>query len=403
MTHRPLPELQADELVRYARHFVLPEVGAEGQRRLKGARVLIVGAGGLGSPVALYLAAAGIGTLGLVDFDTVDTSNLQRQILHGTRDVGRPKTVSARDRLRDVNPHVDVHLHETRLTSHNALEIVAGYDVVVDGSDNFPTRYLVNDACVLTRRPNVYGSVFRFEGQASVFATLSGPCYRCLHPEPPPAGLVPSCAEGGVLGVLPGIMGSIQATEAIKLVLGAPETLAGRLLLLDAWTMRFETFQLHRDPACRVCGDAPTVRTLIDYEAFCGVRGRAGGAGHPGDSAPTGPAGTLTQEHVMTMEARELKRRMDGGETVQLLDVREPHEVSVSRIPGSVHIPLAAVVARMDELDPERELVVHCKMGGRSARAIEALREAGYRGRMVNLTGGITAWAAQVDPGMKVG
>ncbi len=401
MTTRPLPELKADELVRYARHFVLPEVGAEGQRRLKGSRVLIVGAGGLGSPVALYLAAAGVGTLGIVDFDTVDTSNLQRQILHGTRDVGRPKTVSARDRLRDVNPHVEVHLHETRLTSHNALEVVADYDVVVDGTDNFPTRYLVNDACVLTRRPNVYGSVFRFEGQASVFAMPGGPCYRCLHPEPPPAGLVPSCAEGGVLGVLPGIIGSIQATEAIKCLLGAPGTLVGRLLLFEAWSMRFQEFHLHRDPACKVCGDAPTVRALIDYEAFCGVRGRAGGHGHAVESAS--PRGTLTQEDVMTMEARELKRRMDAGEQVQLLDVREPAEFAVSRIPGSVHIPLAAVVARMAELDPERELIVHCKMGGRSARAIEALHAAGYRGRMINLTGGITAWAQQVDPGLRIG
>lgn len=401
MTTRPLPELKADELVRYARHFVLPEVGAEGQRKLKGSRVLIVGAGGLGSPVALYLAAAGVGTLGIVDFDTVDTSNLQRQILHGTRDVGRPKTVSARDRLRDVNPHVEVHLHETRLTSHNALEVVADYDVVVDGTDNFPTRYLVNDACVLTQRPNVYGSVFRFEGQASVFAMPGGPCYRCLHPEPPPAGLVPSCAEGGVLGVLPGIIGSIQATEAIKCLLGAPGTLVGRLLLFEAWSMRFQEFHLHRDPNCKVCGDAPTVRSLIDYEAFCGVRGRAGGHGHAVE--PAAHSATLTQENVMTMEARELKRRMDAGEQVQLLDVREPDEFAVSRIPGSVHIPLAAVVTRMAELDPERELVVHCKMGGRSARAIEALHAAGYRGRMTNLTGGITAWAKQVDPSLRIG
>ena len=400
---RPLPELKADELLRYSRHFVLPEVGAEGQRRLKGARVLVVGTGGLGSPIALYLAAAGIGTLGLVDFDTVDTSNLQRQIIHGTRDVGRAKTASARDRLRDVNPHVDVHVHETRLTSTNALAIVSEYDVVVDGSDNFPTRYLVNDACVLARKPNVYGSVFRFEGQASVFATLGGPCYRCLHPEPPPAGMVPSCAEGGVLGVLPGIIGSIQATEAIKVVLGAPGTLVGRLLLFDAWTMRFQEFHLHRDPACKVCGDAPTVRELIDYEAFCGVRGPAGGHGHPAGNATSYPSVTATQETTMTMEVKQLKQRLDSGEHVQLLDVRDPHEVAVSRIPGSVHIPLAAVVTRMAELDPERELIVHCKMGGRSARAIEALRAAGYRGRMINLEGGIKAWAERIEPGMKVG
>ena len=332
-----------------------------------------------------------------------DLSNLQRQIIHGTRDVGRAKTASARDRLRDVNPHVDVHVHETRLTSTNALAIVSEYDVVVDGSDNFPTRYLVNDACVLARKPNVYGSVFRFEGQASVFATLGGPCYRCLHPEPPPAGMVPSCAEGGVLGVLPGIIGSIQATEAIKFVLGAPGTLVGRLLLFDAWTMRFQEFHLHRDPACKVCGDAPTVRELIDYEAFCGVRGPAGGHGHPAGNATSYPSATATQETTMTMEVKQLKQRLDSGEHVQLLDVREPHEVAVSRIPSSVHIPLAAVVARMAELDPERELIVHCKLGGRSARAIEALRAAGYRGRMTNLEGGIKAWADRIEPGMKVG
>lgn len=384
MHRRPLPDLEHDELVRYSRHLVLPEVGEEGQRRLKAARVLLVGTGGLGSPLGLYLAAAGVGTLGLVDFDVVDASNLQRQIIHGTRDVGRPKIASARDRLLDVNPHVNVLAHEVRLTSENALDLVRDYDLVVDGTDNFPTRYLVNDACVLTGKPNVYGSIFRFEGQASVFGLPGQPCYRCLYPEPPPPGLVPSCAEGGVLGVLPGVIGTIQATEAIKLILGAPDTLAGRLLLFDAWGMRFRELRLRRDPACPVCGDVRTLHALIDYEQFCGMG--------QGESAVPGANHELD---VLT-----LKRRIDAGERVQLIDVREPHEHSIAHIPGAVLIPLSQLVGRMSELDATREVVVHCKLGGRSAKAIEALRAAGYAGSLVNLTGGIAAWADQVDPGM---
>ncbi len=382
MHRRPMPDLDRDELVRYSRHLVLPEVGEDCQRRLKAARVLLVGTGGLGSPLGLYLAAAGVGTLGLVDFDVVDASNLQRQIIHGTRDVGRPKIASARDRLIDVNPHVQVIGHETRLTSDNALDLVREYDIVVDGTDNFPTRYLVNDACVLAGKPNVYGSIFRFEGQASVFGVPGQPCYRCLYPEPPPPGLVPSCAEGGVLGVLPGVIGTIQATETIKLILGAPETLAGRLLLFDAWGMRFRELKLRRDPACPVCGDVRTLHALIDYDQFCGL-----GRGEPATTAHE-------------IDARELKRRIDTGERVQLIDVREPHEHAIARIPGAVLIPLSQVVGRMAELDPARELVVHCKLGGRSAKAIEALRAAGYAGAMVNLRGGIQAWGEQVDPSL---
>lgn len=384
MHRRPLPELERDELVRYSRHLVLPEVGEEGQRRLKAARVLLVGTGGLGSPLGLYLAAAGVGTLGLIDFDVVDVSNLQRQVIHGTRDVGRPKIASARDRLLDVNPHVQVITHEVRLTSENALDLVRDYDLVVDGTDNFPTRYLVNDACVLAGKPNVYGSIFRFEGQASVFGLPGQPCYRCLYPEPPPPGLVPSCAEGGVLGVLPGVVGTIQATEAIKLILGAPDTLAGRLLLFDAWSMRFRELKLRRDPSCPVCGDVRTLHALIDYDQFCGL----------------GRGSAATSATANEIDARELKRRIDAGERVQLIDVREPHEHAIARIPGAVLIPLSQVVGRMSELDATRELVVHCKLGGRSAKAIEALRAAGYAGALVNLSGGIQAWSEQVDPSL---
>ena len=386
MHRRPLPELEHDELIRYSRHLVLPEVGEEGQRRLKAARVLLVGAGGLGSPLGLYLAAAGVGTLGLVDFDVVEFSNLQRQVIHGTRDVGRAKIASARDRMLDVNPHVNLQAHELRLTSENALDVVRDYDIVVDGTDNFPTRYLVNDACVLAGKPNVYGSIFRFEGQASVFGVPGEPCYRCLYPEPPPPGLVPSCAEGGVLGVLPGVIGTIQATETIKLILGAPETLAGRLLLFDAWGMRFRELKLRRDPACPLCGDVRSIHALIDYDQFCGL-GR-------GESAS--PASSNASE----LDVRELKRRIDAGDPLQLIDVREPHEHAIARIPGAVLIPLAQVVGRMGELDPSRELILHCKLGGRSAKAIEALRAAGYSGALVNLTGGIAAWGEQVDRGL---
>ena len=377
---RPLPELTSEELVRYSRHLVLPEVGMEGQRKLKAARVLVVGTGGLGAPLGLYLAAAGVGTLGLVDFDNVDASNLQRQVIHGTRDVGRPKIASAADRLHDVNPNVTLRTYETRLTSANALEILRDYDIVVDGTDNFPTRYLVNDACVLLGKPNVYGSIFRFEGQASVFGMPGQPCYRCLYPEPPPPGLVPSCAEGGVLGVLPGIVGTIQATETIKLVLGGGESLAGRLLLFDAWGMTFRELKLRRDPACPMCGDARTTHALIDYEQFCGF------------GAPSAPA--VGAE----ISARDLKRRLDAGEALQIIDVREPFEHAIARIPGGQLIPLAQVTARIAELDPSRELIVLCKLGGRSAKAIEALRAAGYAGAMVNLTGGIAAWSKEVDP-----
>jgi molybdopterin/thiamine biosynthesis adenylyltransferase/rhodanese-related sulfurtransferase/molybdopterin converting factor small subunit len=374
-----LPALAHDEIRRYSRHLIMPEVGLDGQRRLKAARVLCIGAGGLGSPATLYLAAAGVGTIGLVDFDVVDFSNLQRQILHGTPDVGRPKLESARDRLTAVNPHVRLELHETRLTSANALEIVAGYDLVVDGTDNFPTRYLVNDACVLLGKPNVYGSIFRFEGQASIFAAPGGPCYRCLYPEPPPPGLVPSCAEGGVLGVLPGIVGTIQATEAIKLILGAGSPLIGRLLVFDALGMRFREFTLQRDPACPVCGTHPTIRALIDYEEFCGVG--------PRHAVETG---------APEVTARELAALLDGAAPPVLVDVREPHEARICRIPGARLIPLGELPRRLAELDSTRRIVVHCRSGQRSARAVMLLRDAGFDAW--NLKGGILAWIDEVDP-----
>jgi adenylyltransferase/sulfurtransferase len=337
----------------------------------------------------MYLAAAGVGTLGLVDFDVVDASNLQRQIVHGTKDVGRPKIESARDRLSDINPHVKIEGFETRLTSDNALELFREYDMVVDGTDNFPTRYLVNDACVLTGKPNVYGSIFRFEGQASVFWAERGACYRCLYPEPPPPGLVPSCAEGGVLGVLPGIVGAIQANEAIKLILGGGESLVNRLLLFDAWKMRFRELKLRKDPECPVCGERPTIRELIDYEEFCGLR-----------PAPAPAAGANTTEETQMEEitASELKQRLDRGDDIQIIDVREPNEYDIARIPGARLIPLGEVVNRQEEIDPSRETVVHCKGGARSARAIDALTRSGFRGRLVNLKGGIAAWSTDVDP-----
>ena len=372
--------LTSDDFQRYSRHLILPEVGVDGQQRLKNARVLCIGAGGLGSPATLYLAAAGVGTIGVVDFDVVDASNLQRQILHGTADVGRSKLASARERLLALNPHLNVESFETALTSANALEILRGFDVVVDGTDNFATRYLVNDACVLLGKPNAYGSIFRFEGQASVFATKDGPCYRCLYPEPPPPGLVPSCAEGGVLGVLPGVIGTIQATETIKLILGAPGTLVGRLLLYDAWNMRFRELKLRRDPACPVCGDHPTIRELIDYEEFCGVN----------VAPPPPPSGSATVE--------ELKARLDQGDRPFILDVREPNEFQICRIPGSVLIPLAQLPQRLAELPAkETELFVHCKMGGRSAKAVKQLQDLGYAGAR-NVEGGILAWIDRVDP-----
>jgi len=378
-----LPELSNDEIGRYARHLILPEIGVAGQRKLKSARVLIVGAGGLGAPLGMYLAAAGVGTLGIVDFDTVEASNLQRQIIHGTRDVSRPKTASARDRLRDINPHVNVVAYETRLTSANALEIIREYDIVVDGSDNFPTRYLVNDACILLGKPNVYGSVFRFEGQASVFGAPLGPCYRCLYPEPPPPGLVPSCAEGGVLGVLPGIIGTIQASETIKLIVGGGESLVNRLLLFDAWTMRFREVKLRKNPDCPMCGADPTIGGLIDYEAFCGIR----------PPAPRPPSNQLEE-----LTAVELKRRIDLGQDLQLIDVREPHEYAFAKIPNGTLIPLGQLENRMSELDPSRETVVYCRSGIRSAHAIRQLRQAGFAGRLLNLEGGILAWSRDVDP-----
>jgi adenylyltransferase/sulfurtransferase len=378
-----LPTLSNAEISRYSRHLILGEVGMEGQRKLKASRVLMIGTGGLGSPLGLYLAAAGVGHLGLVDFDVVDESNLQRQVLHGTTDVGRLKTESARDRLREINPHVDIETYETHLTSENALGIVGDYDIVVDGTDNFPTRYLVNDACALLGKPNVYGSIFRFEGQASVFWAAKGACYRCLYPEPPPPGLVPSCAEGGVLGVLPGIVGSIQANETIKLILGAEGILLNRLLLFDAWKMKFRELKLRKNPNCPMCGLNPTIKELIDYEEFCGLRPRAAAA------APAGPA---------QITARELDAWIRRGDDIQIIDVREPNEFEIARIPNTKLIPLRQVVSRSIEIDPARTTVVHCKAGVRSSQAISALQEAGFAGTLINLQGGILAWSNDVDP-----
>ena len=378
--------LSNDEIQRYSRHLIMPEVGVEGQQKLKAARVLCIGAGGLGSPLALYLAAAGVGTIGIVDFDVVDVTNLQRQILHSTADVGRKKLDSAREKLRGINPLVDVKTYETRLTSQNALEIFRDFDIVVDGTDNFPTRYLVNDACVLTGKPNVYGSIFRFEGQASVFATKEGPCYRCLYPEPPPPGLVPSCAEGGVLGILPGLVGVIQATEAIKLILGAGNPLIGRLLLVDALAMRFRELRLRKNPECPVCGTHPTVTQLIDYERFCGIRGQ--------DQPATAP----DVPKVPEIQVEELKRRLDAGNPPFILDVREPHEYQICNLGGKL-IPLGELPRRYQELDPARETVVHCRSGVRSAKAVDLLLKSGFI-NVVNLAGGVLAWADRIDPKM---
>jgi adenylyltransferase/sulfurtransferase len=380
-----LPSLSNEEIARYSRHVIMPEVGMEGQRRLKAASVLMIGTGGLGAPVGMYLAAAGIGRIGIVDFDVVEASNLQRQIIHGTADIGRPKIESARDRLRDINPHIEIETHETRLTSQNALGLFANYDIVVDGTDNFPTRYLVNDACVLTRKPNIYGSIFRFEGQASVFWPAGpnggGACYRCLYSEPPPPGLVPSCAEGGVLGVLPGIVGAIQANETIKIILGAEGTLVNRLLLFDAWQMKFRELKLRKDPSCPICSEQATIKELIDYEEFCGLRTKPEAKGE-------------TMEEITAVE---LKQRQDSAEPPQVIDVREPFEYEIARIPETKLIPLAQVVNRMNEIDPARETVVHCKGGVRSAKAIAALKQAGFTGRLINLKGGISAWSDEVD------
>ena len=385
-----LPQLSPDEVRRYSRHLILSEVGMDGQRALKGARVLCIGAGGLGSPAAMYLAAAGVGTIGIVDFDVVDLSNLQRQLLHGTPDVGRSKLASAKDRLQSLNPNVHVEPYEVALSSANALDLFKDYDVILDGTDNFPTRYLVNDACVLLGKPNAYGSIFRFEGQASVFATKGGPCYRCLYPEPPPPGLVPSCAEAGVLGVLPGIIGTIQATETVKLILGVGEPLIGRFLVYDALRMRFRELKLRRDPECPVCGDNPTVRELIDYDQFCGVSPVAADAPGVGDN------GDMTTNST-DMSVLELKAALDRGDDLIVVDVREPQEYQISRIEGSVLIPLGEIPQRHAEIDRTRLVVCQCRSGVRSAKAAAFLRGAGFP-RVVNLTGGILAWSDHVDP-----
>jgi sulfur-carrier protein adenylyltransferase/sulfurtransferase len=377
--------LSQSETLRYARHLILPEIGREGQIRLKESRVLVIGAGGLGSPIGLYLAAAGVGTLGMVDFDVVDASNLQRQVIHGTGDVGRLKLDSARDRLLEINPHVRVEPYPVRLSSANALDIIRGYDVVIDGTDNFPTRYLVNDACVLLGKPYVYGSVFRFEGQNAVFAAEGGPCYRCLFAEPPPPGLVPSCAEGGVIGVVPGIVGTIQAMEAIKLLLGLGEPLIGKLLIFDALRMRFREMKLKRDPDCPVCGDAPTVTELIDYERFCGI-----------EPLEKGSQGMATETELSVLELKEM---LDRGEPISLLDVREPYEWDIGNLgpQGAKLIPLGDLPERFEEIERDADLVVYCRSGARSARAADFLRAQGYE-RVRNLDGGILAWSAEVDP-----
>ena len=378
-------ELTQDELVRFSRHLTLTEFGVEGQKRLKAARVLCVGAGGLGSPATLYLAAAGIGTLGLVEFDLVDITNLQRQVLYTTDDVGRPKIERASERLRALNPHLNVEAHATRFEASNALELVSAYDVVLDGTDNFAARYLVNDACVIAGRPNAYGSIFRFEGQASVFAAKNGPCYRCLHPEPPPPGLVPNCAEAGVLGVLPGIIGTIQATEAIKLIAGIGEPLIGRFVIYDALRMRFRELRLPKDPHCAVCGAQPTITTLREYDEYCAPGAAPGGTHHEGARSS------------MDITVKELKERMDRGEAPRLIDVREPHEHQICSIPGAELIPAAQFAQRLDEFDKDAEIVVHCKSGGRSSRAVQMMKARGFKNPR-NLTGGVLAWIDQIDP-----
>ncbi len=377
---KPETALSQEELLRYSRHLILPEVGMEGQLKLKNAKVVLIGAGGLGAPLGLYLTAAGVGRIGIVDFDKVDVSNLQRQVIHGTSDIGRSKLDSAEESMREINPGVRIDRYETALSSQNALEILRDYDLVIDGTDNFPTRYLVNDACVLLRKPNVYGSVFRFEGQATVFAYPGGPCYRCLYPEPPPPGLVPSCAEGGVLGILPGLVGMVQATEAVKLILGAGNLLVGRLLLYDALAMRFREVRVRRDPECPVCGDRPTIRELIDYDEFCGV-----------------PHAAAAVSLAPQIEVTELHAKMKRGERFTLIDVREPWEYAICRIPGSRLIPLRELPQRVTELDPAEEIVVHCRTGARSAKAADFLTKAGFAS-VRNLAGGISAWSERIDP-----
>ena len=378
------PELNNDEIARYSRHLIMPEVGMDGQLKLKSASVLCIGVGGLGSPVAMYLGAAGVGRIGIVDFDVVDYSNLQRQVIHGTPDVGRPKLDSARDRLNAINPEVTVETHDVALSSENALELLANYDVIVDGTDNFPTRYLVNDACVILGKPNVYGSIFRFEGQASVFATKDGPCYRCLYPEPPPPGLVPSCAEGGVLGILPGVIGTIQATEVVKLIIGVGEPLVNRFMIYDALRMKFRELKLRKDPECPVCGENPTVTELIDYEQFCGI---------------TGTGTDDVSLEALDTTVKDLKTRIDGKDEVLVLDVREPQEFQICRIPGSTLIPLNDLPQRLAELEGYKDMVVHCKSGVRSAKAVKLLHEAGFSSAK-NLRGGILAWINEIDPSL---
>jgi sulfur-carrier protein adenylyltransferase/sulfurtransferase len=375
--------LSKEEILRYSRHLIMPEVGMEGQLKLKKASVLMVGTGGLGAPLGMYLAAAGVGKIGLVDFDVVDFTNLQRQIIHGTKDVGKPKIQSAVETMSDINPYVELVKHEVALSSDNAMEIFKDYDIIVDGTDNFPTRYLVNDACVLMNKPNVYGSIFRFEGQATVFAYEGGPCYRCLYPEPPPPGLVPSCAEGGVLGILPGIIGLIQATETVKLILGIGSPLVGRLLLYDALNMKFRELKLRKNPECPVCGEHRTVTKLIDYVQFCGV---------PHQEGPVEPVAATGD-----IEPVEVKAKLDRGDKFTLIDVREPHEFQICRIPGSTLIPLGELPKRAGELDKDAEIVAHCKSGARSAKAVDFLKQAGFKNAR-NMKGGILAWSDKVDP-----
>lgn len=375
--------LSNDEILRYGRHLIMPEVGMEGQRRLKAARVLLIGTGGLGAPLGMYLAAAGVGTLGLVDFDVVDYSNLQRQIIHSTQDVGRPKLHSARDRILGINPNTNVELHEMLFQSDRAREVIREYDLVIDGTDNFPTRYLVNDACVLEGKPNVYGSIFRFEGQSSVFWAEHGPCYRCLYPEPPPPGMVPSCAEGGVLGILPGVIGCLQANEAVKLIMGIGEPLIGRLVLFDALTMKFRELKLRKDPQCPICGENPTIHELIDYDQFCGI--------------PTGQEAASAE--VEDIQPQELSERLSNGNRPFLLDVRNPEEWAITRLEGATLIPLPELAQRYVELPAEQEIVVYCRSGGRSAKAVEFLKSKGYR-KVRNLPGGTLRWSDEIDPSM---
>jgi len=379
-----LADLTNEEIARYSRHLLLPEIGIEGQKKLKAAKVLIVGTGGLGAPLALYLSAAGIGTIGIVDFDFVDESNLQRQIIHGTKDIGRPKVASAKDRMKSINPYINIITHNEALTSKNAMEIIAAYDIVADGTDNYQTRYLVNDACVFLGKPNVYGSIFQFEGQASIFFAKEGPCYRCLYPSPPPPGLVPSCAEGGVMGVLPGIVGTIQANEVIKLIVGGGNSLIGRLLIFDAWRMKFRELKLSKEPNCPVCGKDPSIKELIDYEEFCGLKKKT-------DEKP-----------IETITATELKARLDKGDKIQLIDIREPHERAIVKFPGAIIMPLGQLQRRMNELNPQIDSVFLCKIGQRSILGIRALEEAGYTGRLLNLKDGLNAWAREVDKSMPI-